>query len=165
MVTFAISLCSTSRSTTSRVAATWSSRGWPACRRMGALAGLDPAAYGKRSMRRTKVALVYKLTGNLRACQLLVGHGKLEHGLLSRDRGGRCTRPFLNRPTCDRGRGGRVLTRATELDGGSETTPTRFSLRWLIHHSQHWRRHLSGMTSVGFPNLMFVAGVLDADVL
>jgi site-specific recombinase XerC len=29
-------------------------------------------------MRRTKVALIYKKTGNLRACQLLLGHSKLE---------------------------------------------------------------------------------------
>ena len=43
-----------------------------------ALAGLDRAAYGTHSMRRTKVALVYKRTGNLRACQLLLGHSKLE---------------------------------------------------------------------------------------
>ena len=43
-----------------------------------ALAGLDPAAYGTQSLRRTKVALVYKRTGNLRACQLLLGHTKLE---------------------------------------------------------------------------------------
>lgn len=43
-----------------------------------ALAGLDPAAYGTHSLRRTKVALVYKRTGNLRACQLLLGHSKLE---------------------------------------------------------------------------------------
>ena len=40
------------------------------------MAGLDPAAYG--TQRRTKVALVYKWTGNLRACQLLLGHSKLE---------------------------------------------------------------------------------------
>lgn len=39
---------------------------------------LDPLAYGTHSLRRTKVALVYKRTGNLRACQLLLGHGKLE---------------------------------------------------------------------------------------
>lgn len=43
-----------------------------------ALIGLDPAAYGTHSLRRTKVALVYKRTGNLRACQLLLGHTKLE---------------------------------------------------------------------------------------
>lgn len=43
-----------------------------------ALAGLDPALYGTHSLRRTKVALVYKRTGNLRACQLLLGHSKLE---------------------------------------------------------------------------------------
>ena len=42
------------------------------------LVGLDPAAYGTHSLRRTKVALVYKRTGNLRACQLLLGHTKLE---------------------------------------------------------------------------------------
>lgn len=42
------------------------------------LIDLDPTAYGTHSLRRTKVALVYKRTGNLRACQLLLGHGKLE---------------------------------------------------------------------------------------
>jgi len=39
---------------------------------------LEPRAYGTHSLRRTKVALVYKKTGNLRACQLLLGHRKLE---------------------------------------------------------------------------------------
>lgn len=40
--------------------------------------GLEPAAYGTHSMRRTKVSLLYRKTGNLRACQLLLGHTKLE---------------------------------------------------------------------------------------
>jgi hypothetical protein len=39
---------------------------------------LEPAAYGTNSLRRSKVALVYKKTGNLLACQLLLGHRKLE---------------------------------------------------------------------------------------
>ena len=39
---------------------------------------LDPTTYGTHSLRRTKIALVYKRTGNLRACQLLLGHRKLE---------------------------------------------------------------------------------------
>jgi integrase len=43
-----------------------------------ALIGLDSALYGTHSLRRTKVALIYKRTGNLRACQLLLGHTKLE---------------------------------------------------------------------------------------
>jgi integrase len=43
-----------------------------------AMIGLDPGNYGTHSMRRTKVALIYKKTGNLRACQLLLGHSKLE---------------------------------------------------------------------------------------
>ena len=43
-----------------------------------ALIGLDPGGYGTHSLRRTKVALVYRRTGNLRACQLLLGHTKLE---------------------------------------------------------------------------------------
>lgn len=42
------------------------------------LIGLDPSTYGTHSMRRTKVSLLYKKTGNLRACQLLLGHTKLE---------------------------------------------------------------------------------------
>ena len=41
-------------------------------------AGLDGSAYGTHSMRRTKAALIYKKTGNLRAVQLLLGHTKLE---------------------------------------------------------------------------------------
>ena len=43
-----------------------------------ALVGLDTAAYGTHTMRRTKVSLRYRKTGNLRACQLLLGHTKLE---------------------------------------------------------------------------------------
>ncbi|WP_436017153.1 tyrosine-type recombinase/integrase [Phenylobacterium sp. LjRoot219] len=39
---------------------------------------LDPKAYGTHSLRRTKVALIYRQTGNLRACQLLLGHKKIE---------------------------------------------------------------------------------------
>jgi integrase len=42
------------------------------------LIGLDPKAYGTHSLRRTKAALIYKRTGNLRAVQLLLGHTKLE---------------------------------------------------------------------------------------
>lgn len=40
--------------------------------------GLDPAAYGTHTMRRTKVTLIYQRTKNLRAVQLLLGHTKLE---------------------------------------------------------------------------------------
>ena len=43
-----------------------------------ALIGLEPAAYGTHSLRRTKVSMLYRKTGNLRACQLLLGHTKLE---------------------------------------------------------------------------------------
>lgn len=42
------------------------------------LLGLEPSAYGTHSLRRTKVSLLYRKTGNLRACQLLLGHTKLE---------------------------------------------------------------------------------------
>jgi integrase len=40
--------------------------------------GLEPAEYGSHSLRRTKVSMLYRKTGNLRACQLLLGHTKLE---------------------------------------------------------------------------------------
>lgn len=40
--------------------------------------GLDPHKYGTHSLRRTKAALIYRKTGNLRAVQLLLGHTKLE---------------------------------------------------------------------------------------
>lgn len=40
--------------------------------------GLPVAEYGTHSLRRTKAALVYKRTGNLRAVQILLGHTKIE---------------------------------------------------------------------------------------
>ena len=40
--------------------------------------GLDPAAYGTRSIRSIKPSLIYRRTKNLRAVQLLLGHTKLE---------------------------------------------------------------------------------------
>ena len=40
--------------------------------------GLEPSSYGTHSMRRTKVAQIYKKTGNLRAVQLLLGHTKMD---------------------------------------------------------------------------------------
>ena len=39
---------------------------------------MDSSAYGTHSMRRTKVAQIYRKTGNLRAIQLLLGHTKIE---------------------------------------------------------------------------------------
>jgi len=40
--------------------------------------GLNPAAYGTHTLRRTKVSLIYRRTKNLRAVQLLLGHSNLE---------------------------------------------------------------------------------------
>ena len=40
--------------------------------------GLSPKAYGTHSLRRTKAALIYRRTGNIRAVQLLLGHTKLD---------------------------------------------------------------------------------------
>ena len=40
--------------------------------------GLEPNGYGTHSMRRTKVAEIYRKTGNLRAVQLLLGHTKVD---------------------------------------------------------------------------------------
>jgi integrase len=40
--------------------------------------GIEPSAYGTHSLRRTKVALIYRQTGNLRAIQILLGHTKLD---------------------------------------------------------------------------------------
>jgi integrase len=40
--------------------------------------GLDPAAYGTQTLRRTRASLIYRRTKNLRAVQLLLGHTKLE---------------------------------------------------------------------------------------
>ncbi len=47
-------------------------------KRWVAILGLAPCGYGTHSLRRTKVCLLYRKTGNLRACQLLLGHSKLE---------------------------------------------------------------------------------------
>lgn len=40
--------------------------------------GLDPSLFGTHSLRRTKAALIYRRTGNLRAVQLLLGQTKVE---------------------------------------------------------------------------------------
>jgi integrase len=40
--------------------------------------GLEPHLFGTHSLRRTKAALIYRRTGNLRAVQLLLGHTKIE---------------------------------------------------------------------------------------
>ena len=40
--------------------------------------GLNARTYGTHSLRRTKAAVIYRKTGNLRAVQLLLGHSKLE---------------------------------------------------------------------------------------
>jgi len=40
--------------------------------------GLDHSLFGTHSLRRTKVTLIYRRTGNLRAVQLLLGHTKIE---------------------------------------------------------------------------------------
>ncbi|WP_300043336.1 tyrosine-type recombinase/integrase, partial [uncultured Paracoccus sp.] len=40
--------------------------------------GLEPTSYGTHTMRRTKVAQIYRKTGNLHAVQLLLGHTKMD---------------------------------------------------------------------------------------
>ena len=40
--------------------------------------GLSPGAYGTHPLRRSKAAVIYRRTKNLRAVQLLLGHSKLE---------------------------------------------------------------------------------------
>lgn len=42
------------------------------------LIGLEPSGYGTHLLRRTKVAEIYRKTGNLRAVQLLLGHAKVD---------------------------------------------------------------------------------------
>lgn len=41
--------------------------------------GLRREDYGTHSMRRTKAAMIYRATGNLRAVQILLGHTKIEN--------------------------------------------------------------------------------------
>ena len=41
--------------------------------------GLRREDYGMHSLRRTKAAMIYKATGNLRAIQILLGHTKIEN--------------------------------------------------------------------------------------
>lgn len=40
--------------------------------------GLKAGDFGTHSLRRTKAAMIYKQTGNLRAVQILLGHAKIE---------------------------------------------------------------------------------------
>lgn len=41
--------------------------------------GLNPWSYGTHSLLRTRAALIYRRTGNLRAVQLFLGHSKIEN--------------------------------------------------------------------------------------
>ena len=41
--------------------------------------GLRSSDYGTHSLRRTKAAMTYKATGNLRAIHILLGHTKIEN--------------------------------------------------------------------------------------
>lgn len=41
--------------------------------------GLRASDYGTHSLRRTKVAMIYRTTGNLRTIQILLGHTKIEN--------------------------------------------------------------------------------------
>lgn len=45
----------------------------------GTAIGLRREDYGTHSLRRTKAAIIYKATGNLRAIQILLGHTKIEN--------------------------------------------------------------------------------------
>jgi len=40
-------------------------------------AGLDQRRYTSHSLRRTRISYIYKQTGNLRACQMLLGHSSI----------------------------------------------------------------------------------------
>jgi len=44
-----------------------------------ALARLDPALYGSHSLRRTRVAHIYRKTANLKVAQVLLGHKSIEN--------------------------------------------------------------------------------------
>ena len=39
-----------------------------------AFAGLNPVTYGTHSLRRARPALIFRKTGNIRACQIILGH-------------------------------------------------------------------------------------------
>jgi integrase len=41
--------------------------------------GLMRSEYGTHSLRRTKASIIYRVTGNLRAVQILLGHSKIEN--------------------------------------------------------------------------------------
>ena len=62
--------------------------------------GLDPAAYGTHSMRRTKASLIYRRTKNLRSVQLLLGHTKIESTVRYEERSARIPTGAL-RPISD----------------------------------------------------------------
>ena len=48
-------------------------------KQLAEVVGADPTTYATHSIRRTKVTLIYRKTQNLRACQLLLGHKKIEN--------------------------------------------------------------------------------------
>jgi hypothetical protein len=87
--------------------------------------GLDPAAYGTRSLRRTKASLIYRRTKNLRAVQLPWRHQTGKHRALPEDRGGRRGWRWLSRP------------RYRLFDDGSDH-PTQRSLTGQVATFSRW---------------------------
>ena len=75
--------------------------------------GLDPAKFGTHSLRRTKVVLIYRRTGQpSRSTSSARTFEDRKHGALSRHRGRRCHRDrredrhlIARHSTCDSGRG------------------------------------------------------------
>jgi len=64
-------------------------------------AGLDGAAYGTHSLRRTKAAQIYRKTGNLRAVQLLLETASYCPRTLDRGQGSLSVSPALRGGDCD----------------------------------------------------------------
>jgi integrase len=62
---------------------------------------IGPRIFGTHSLRRTKAALIYRRTGNLRAVQLLLGHTKIESTVCYLGRCGRHTRGEAKRKSED----------------------------------------------------------------
>lgn len=92
--------------------------------------GLDPAKFGTHSLRRTKAVLIYRLIGNLRAVQLLLGHSKIE-GTVRLDRpGARAMHAALQArdEACGRQSGGRAalsFRRSRRLRSSRQSTCQR----------------------------------------
>jgi integrase len=92
--------------------------------------GLRREDYGTHSLRRTKVSIIYKPTGNLRAVEILLGHTKIAISASTSKM--RSISPSTPKSEW------RARSNRTRRPGGPASTQTRRSMPRVLPDCRHW---------------------------